>query len=165
MSSSILNPFSTNTGVNDGPKKIALSRNSTVPSAFSRTPPKSTSGALNRQMSSSGSVATAPASTITEYLKYMLGISAKTTKRSLSEEAECGSPDSLNNWLRQGSNPNELDAYGYTPLINASLRGCVRSANILIKNGADVNKKAMHGYSALHAAAQVREKKHRKTAF
>jgi len=32
----------------------------------------------------------------------MLGLNAKTTKRSLSEEAECGSPESLEEWLRQG---------------------------------------------------------------
>jgi hypothetical protein len=73
-------------------------------------------------MSSSPSFVTAPVSTISAYLKHMLGLNAKTTKRSLSEEAECGSPESLEEWLRQGSNPNEYDAYGYTPLVNASLR-------------------------------------------
>jgi len=77
---------------------------------------------LTKQMSSSPSFVTAPVSTISAYLKHMLGLNAKTTKRSLSEEAECGSPESLEEWLRQGSNPNEYDAYGYTPLVNASLR-------------------------------------------
>lgn len=47
---------------------------------------------------------------------------SKTTKRSLSEEAESGSPDSVSEWLRSGSNPNEKDAYGYTPLVNACMR-------------------------------------------
>lgn len=96
-----------------------------------------------------------PVQAVTAYLRNLLGLSAKPTKRTLSEEAECGSPDSLREWLRQGSNPNEIDAYGYTPLVNACLRGCRKTANVLISNGADVNKKAMHGYTPLHAAAQV----------
>lgn len=79
---------------------------------------------IQRQMSSSPSFANAPVSAISAYLKHLFGLNAKTTKRSLSEEAECGSPESLEEWLRQGSNPNELDAYGYTPLVNASLRYC-----------------------------------------
>lgn len=81
-------------------------------------------------------------------------MNTKTTKRSLSEEAECGTPASLTEWLRLGSDPNEIDAYGYTPLVNCSLRGCLKSAKILINNGADINMKAMHGYSPLHASAQ-----------
>ena len=89
-------------------------------------------------------------------LKNLFGIHPKTTKRSLSEEAECGSPESLSEWLRRGSDVNEVDPYGYTPLVNASLRGCKKSVQCLINNGADVNKKAIHGYSPLHAAAQVR---------
>ena len=68
-------------------------------------------------MSSSPSFVTAPVTAIGAYLKHMLGLNAKTTKRSLSEEAECGSPDSIAEWLRTGSDPNELDAYGYTPLV------------------------------------------------
>lgn len=68
------------------------------------------------------STGTTPVQTVTNYFKHLFGLSAKPTKRSLSEEAECGSPESLIEWLRQGSNPNEVDAYGYTPLINACLR-------------------------------------------
>jgi hypothetical protein len=48
--------------------------------------------------------------------------SVKTTKRTLSEEAECGQPESLSEWLKNGADVNEVDAYGYTPLVNASLR-------------------------------------------
>ena len=96
-----------------------------------------------------------PVTAISSYLKHLFGLNAKTTKRTLSEEAECGSPESIQEWLRQGSNANECDAYGYTPLVNACLRGCTKSAKILLGNGADVNLKAMHGYSPLHAASQV----------
>lgn len=103
----------------------------------------------------SGGLSTTPVQAVTAYLKNLLGLTAKPTKRSLSEEAECGSPDSLREWLRQGSDPNEVDAYGYTPLVNACLRGCKRSVTVLMANGANVNMKAMHGYTPLHAAAQV----------
>lgn len=78
----------------------------------------------------------------------------KITKRSLSEEAECGSPESLIEWLRKGADPNEVDPYGYTPLVNACLRGCTKSVRILINSGAEVNMQAQHGYVPLHAASQ-----------
>jgi hypothetical protein len=80
---------------------------------------------INRSISTSPSSTTTPQSpvvAIASYIKHLFGLNAKTTKRSLSEEAECGSPESLSEWLRQGSDPNEVDAYGYTPLVNASLR-------------------------------------------
>jgi hypothetical protein len=35
-------------------------------------------------------------------------------------------------------------------------RGCIKSAKILINNGADVNMQAIHGYCPLHAASQVK---------
>lgn len=119
------------------------------------TTPRSNSEIHRHMHSSSPSIANASMNAVTSYLKHLLGLNAKPTKRSLSEEAECGSPDSLSEWVRQGSDPNETDAYGYTPLINACLRGSYKAAKILITNGADVNMKAMHGYTPLHAAAQV----------
>lgn len=82
-------------------------------------------------------------------------MSVKPTKRTLSEEAECGTPESISEWLRQGASPNEVDPYGYTPLVNACLRGCAKSVKVLIDHGADVNMQAEHGYTPLHAAAQV----------
>ena len=102
-----------------------LARNQTTPNSIN-TPPKSTE-LLTRQLSAtqmalSPQLATSPINTIGAYIKHLLGFSTKTTKRSLSEEAECGTPESLAEWLRKGSNPNEIDAYGYTPLVNACLR-------------------------------------------
>ena len=102
--------------------KPALTRNATTPSTFD-TPPRSHD--LHRQMSAGGSAGTPTSSNfsvLTSYLRHMLGMGSKTTKRSLSEEAESGSPDSVSEWLRSGSNPNEKDAYGYTPLVNACMR-------------------------------------------
>lgn len=134
--------------------KAKLFRTQTTPATTTfpaLTPPKSNE--LHRQMSASSSLTT-PVSAISSYLKSLLGMNAKVTKRSLSEEAECGSPESLQEWLRQGSDPNEIDPYGYTPLVNACLRGCIKSAKILIISGADINKQAQHGYCPLHAASQ-----------
>lgn len=122
---------------------------------------QSSSGQPGTPLSSSAGTAggaglsTTPVQAVTAYLKSLLGLSAKPTKRTLSEEAECGSSESVREWLRQGSDPNEIDAYGYTPLVNACLRGCKKSAAILLDNGAEPNKKACHGYTPLHAAAQV----------
>jgi len=126
--------------------QAALQRQFTVPASFSPLQP--VPGGRKQ------SITTAPVSTITEYIKYMLGFNSAPTKRSLSEEAESGTPDSIGEWLRRGSCVNEIDPYGYTPLINCSLRGCIKSAKILLNNGADINQTAMHGYTALHAAAQ-----------
>lgn len=86
--------------------------------------------------------------------KYVYGMTEK-TKRSLAEEAESGDDNSLSSWIiRDGCCPNELDNYGYTPLLNASVAGRVNAVNELIKNGADVNKKGPYGFTPLHAAAQ-----------
>ena len=79
------------------------------------------------------------------------------TKRTLSEEAECGDEVSVCTWIKNdGVNPNETDAYGYTPLLNATVVGRVNAVNELIKNGADVNQPGPYGFTPLHAAAQVR---------
>ena len=78
------------------------------------------------------------------------------TKRSISEEAESGDESSVGVWLREGADPNELDNYGYTPLINASANGRLRAVQNLVKFGADVNMAGPYGYTALHAAAQVK---------
>ena len=159
MSSSVIQDQTTSSSSGQSSSaRPPLSRNATLPANVHSTQTNSSSQpTFQRQTSASASTGyvTAPVTAITEYLKHILGFNAKTTKRSLSEEAECGSPESLSEWLRLGSNANEIDAYGYTPLVNASLRGCIKSAKILLNNGADVNMKAMHGYSALHAAAQV----------
>lgn len=85
--------------------------------------------------------------------RYILGYHSK-TKRTLSEEAECGDEISVISWIRDGYDPDEVDAYGYTPLLNASAVGRVNAIVELIKNGANVNKQGPYGFTALHAAAQ-----------
>lgn len=84
----------------------------------------------------------------------MLGYHTK-TKRTLPEEAESGDEVSVCTWIKNGVNPNDTDAYGYTPLLNASIYGRLVAVIELIKNGADINKPGPYGYTPLHAAAQV----------
>ena len=132
-----------------------LGRTVTTPSTFD-TPPRSNDFQRQNSAAAAPSLVTAPVSVVASYLRHMLGFGHKTTKRSLSEEAESGSPDSISEWLRNGSDPNEKDAYGYTPLVNACMRGCVKSVRTLISHGANVNMKATHGYTPLHTASQVR---------
>jgi hypothetical protein len=85
--------------------------------------------------------------------RFLFGYHPK-TKRSLSEEVECGDEVSVYPWVKEGADPNELDAYGYSPLLNASVLGRLNAVIELIKNGADVNKKGAFGFAPLHAAAQ-----------
>ena len=100
-----------------------LTRNATQPSNMGAS---TRQAVLQRQLSANAAIATTTASSasssLTAYVKYLLGLSVKPTKRTLSEEAECGTPESISEWLRLGSDPNEVDAYGYTPLVNACLR-------------------------------------------
>jgi hypothetical protein len=107
----------------------------------------------NRSASTSSvlySYVASPRETLTRYL---YGFHAK-TKRSLAEEAESGDEISVAAWIRDGHHADELDAYGYTPLLNAAAMGRLQAVNELIKNGADVNKAGPFGFTPLHAAAQ-----------
>ena len=90
--------------------------------------------------------------------RFLFGYHSK-TKRTLSEEAECGDEISVYPWIKEGVDPNELDEYGYTPLLNAAVLGRANAVTELIKVGADVNKKGAFGFTPLHAAAQVSQKK------
>jgi len=76
------------------------------------------------------------------------------TKRSLSEEAESGDETSVYSWIHDGVDPDALDVYGYTPLLNAAALGRLNAVYELIRNGANVDKKGPFGLTPLHAAAQ-----------
>ena len=101
--------------------------------------------------------------------------SPQKTKRSLPEEAECGTLDGIKCWLREGRSSREAllsgrrvliillclgadidapDAYGYTPLMNAAMLGRLDVVKALIESGADIQRKGQFGYTALHAASQ-----------
>lgn len=85
--------------------------------------------------------------------RYLFGYHYK-TKRSLAEEAECGDEVSVCSWIKDGVDPDETDAYGYTPLLNAAALGRLNAVVELVKSGANVNKPGPFGFTPLHAAAQ-----------
>ncbi|MDE0506064.1 MAG: ankyrin repeat domain-containing protein, partial [Candidatus Poribacteria bacterium] len=68
--------------------------------------------------------------------------------------AAAGDVESLNMHLAKGANVHIRDkAFGVTPLTSAALFGKTETAELLIKNGADVNQKNRDGGTALHGAA------------
>jgi hypothetical protein len=56
--------------------------------------------------------------------------------------------------LRQGVDVNQLDEYGFTPLIEAAITNNIEMARLLISYGADVNLQDMTGGTALHWAVE-----------
>jgi hypothetical protein len=52
--------------------------------------------------------------------------------------------------LAQGHNLNQLDEYGFTPLIEAAIADNIEIAKLLLEYGADVNLPDMTGGTALH---------------
>lgn len=57
-------------------------------------------------------------------------------------------------WLRRRVDPNEMDEYGFTPLIEAAITDNVEIARRLLVYGADVNGQDATGNTALHWAAE-----------
>ena len=88
--------------------------------------------------------------------RYVFGVRPMhKTKRCLAEEAECGDEVSVSAWIKDGVDPDELDHYGYTPLLNAAVLGRINAVESLLKSGAEVNRPGPFGFTPLHAAAQV----------
>lgn len=60
----------------------------------------------------------------------------------------------LHTLLQYGVDVNEIDAYGFTPLIEAAIVNNENIAQLLLSHGADVNGRDMTGGTALHWAAE-----------
>lgn len=56
--------------------------------------------------------------------------------------------------LGMGADVNELDEYGFTPLIESAIANHTHLAKLLLENGADPNKKDLVGGTALHWAVE-----------
>jgi hypothetical protein len=61
---------------------------------------------------------------------------------------------SIQHMLRQGVDVNELDEYGFTPLIEAAIANNTDIAALLVAQGADVNQQDITGGTALHWSAE-----------
>jgi len=62
--------------------------------------------------------------------------------------------DQIRTYLSQSPDVNELDEYGFTPLIEAAIVNNTEIAKYLIRHGADVNLQDMIGGTALHWATE-----------
>lgn len=72
---------------------------------------------------------------------------------NLSDAIIHGTADQVRAMAPQAETLNELDAYGYTPLIQTAIVNNPEMAKIIIDAGADVNFTDLTGRSALHWAA------------
>lgn len=63
----------------------------------------------------------------------------------------CRVPD-LDHYLRAGESLDDIDEYGFTPLIECAITRQAHIAEMLIKRGVDVNKSDVTGRTALHWA-------------
>jgi hypothetical protein len=72
--------------------------------------------------------------------------------QSISKEILFGTFDSVLKCVRDGSDVNEKDVYGLTPLIEATLKKDVRIAALLLENGAKINQEDISGQTALQWA-------------
>lgn len=62
--------------------------------------------------------------------------------------------DYVRQYLQAGTDLNQYDEYGFTPLVEAAIVNNIEIAELLIKHGADVNFKDMVGGTALHWAVE-----------
>ncbi len=60
----------------------------------------------------------------------------------------------VQNLIHQGDDVNQLDEYGFTPLIEAAIANNIEISKFLLRAGADVNLTDATGGSALHWAAE-----------
>src|SRR6185312_11679945 len=72
---------------------------------------------------------------------------------SLAHEIIYGTPAGVSQRIEYGADVNEMDPYGFTPLIEAAIVNSVEIAEILINNGAEIDGPDVTGRTALHWAA------------
>lgn len=72
---------------------------------------------------------------------------------TLAQAIIYGTVDDVLKVITAGADVNEVDEYGYTPLIETAIVDNVAMAELLLKKGAQVNQTDMSGRTALHWAA------------
>lgn len=71
---------------------------------------------------------------------------------TLANEIIYGTVEGVKEILREGADVNEIDEYGFTPLIEAAIVNNVEMAEVLIEHHATVNQDDVTGHTALHWA-------------
>lgn len=71
---------------------------------------------------------------------------------SISREILFGTLQGVVKLIKEGADVNEKDVYGFTPLIEATLKEDLEIAKILLENGAKINQEDISGQTALQWA-------------
>lgn len=71
---------------------------------------------------------------------------------SLSHEIIFGTRENVIKWIQAGANVNEKDVYGFTPLIEATLKGDLEIATQLLMHHAKIDQPDVSGQTALQWA-------------
>ncbi|MBA2654639.1 MAG: ankyrin repeat domain-containing protein [Gammaproteobacteria bacterium] len=71
---------------------------------------------------------------------------------TLAKQIIFGSTNDVAAYIKRGATLNEIDEYGYTPLIQAAIVNSVPKAKLILEAGADVNFTDLTGRTALHWA-------------
>ena len=72
--------------------------------------------------------------------------------RSLADEIIFGTKAGVEELIRAGADVNEIDAYGFTPLIESAVMNSAPIAEVLLQAGAKINEPDLTGRTALHWA-------------
>lgn len=79
-------------------------------------------------------------------------------KQSISREILFGSEETVKKLIKNGANVNEKDAWGFTPLIQATIMNKPGIASFLLKQGAKVDQGDITGQTALQWAVNRRNR-------
>lgn len=74
----------------------------------------------------------------------------KDKRMNLADEIIYNRPTNVERLLKRGADVNEIDDYGFTPLIEAAIANNENMAELLITHGAKVNEPDVTGGTALH---------------
>lgn len=72
--------------------------------------------------------------------------------QTLAHEIIYGTSEGVERIIASGADVNEIDAYGFTPLIESAIVNNVDMANLLLQHGAKIDEPDMLGRTALHWA-------------